>query len=513
MPRSRPTLRRPALAAAVLVACAGSAVAQSSRPIAVPSDTRTPSRQTPPSAPADTRPPDAAPAALGGAELSDSLFRWEPLALAMRLPAGSVAQATRMGDRAAVQIAPPPPDDTWVINIQAPRTSNQDATIAEAVDKTIAQISEAFGITNQTGAVVESKARIIERIDTLNLAGGPAARFYVSLPQGDGSSLVKGYTIFKPGPTQYAVFELITPEASFPKTRIAYEMSVATAAFEDAQSVNLSRGGLIEAGQRFLSGLGPDDYAAVLDGKEVWHRLYTPAPTGAPIDAKEHGYRGLRFFKGRKSELGATTSSGVRSERGDNAEGYLVSLRARLLIDEGKFIDSDAMYFMTPDREEEVWTVTMVVKSAEGRTLGTASETGVRAGTQLVIAVEESGREGREIRPPVPRGYVSQVDTFLLPRLLLASRIETTVGSYAYQSTSESVPFRKDTLKRLTGAGGEGLWTVETQFREDQPAQTTTYASDGQLLRTELSDGRVWEQTDLDALLRIWRSKGLPTGK
>lgn len=495
------------------------ASAQGSKPVAVPRDTRSPSKPFP--APR-TKPPDAAPAAVGGGELSDSVFRWEPLGLAIQLPVGSVAESTRIGDRATVRVAPAPPDDSWVFNIQAPRTSNADATIADAVEKTLTQINEAFGVSGPGGTVVESKARVLERIDSLKLAGGEAARFYVLLPRGDGTELVKGYTIFKPSPTQYAVFEFITPAPAFAKSRLHYELSVATAYFEDAQAVNLARGALVQAGQVFLKDIPQKDYAALFDGREIWHRLYTPSATGASLDAKEHGYRGLKFFKGRRSDLGGSSSvKPGRQNGGDNTEGYLVSLRARLLLDNStgssknaaRYIDSNATYFVTPDRSEEVWTVTTAVKDTDGRTLGTATEVGGRSGDQLEVAVDESGKPGRALRPPVPRGYMSQVDTLLLARLLVRARVETTIGSYGYQSASESVPFRKDAAKRLSGEGADGLWTVETFFREGQPPQITTYSSDGELLRTEMPDGRMWEPSDLEGLLRTWRSKGLPTDK
>jgi hypothetical protein len=53
---------------------------------------------------------------------------------------------------------------------------------------------------------------------------------------------------------------------------------------------------------------------------------------------------------------------------------------------------------------------------------------------------------------------------------------------------------------------------VTTRTREDPKGQVSVLNADGDVLRTELSDGRVWEPTTPMELFRVYKAKGLPTG-
>ncbi len=459
-------------------------------------------------APAQSQPrtPSAPPRTAGVAvELADAPFNFDEVGLTMYLPRNATAQSTMIGERKAVQIVPD--DQKWVINIQTPASPRLDTTIKEAADNTWALIQGAYGTLDKDQKVIlETKATLIDRVSNLRLSSGAVCeRLYTSVPRPDGSRLVKGYTIFKPAADTFAVFELITDETQFALARPLYEASVATASFLDPETLNAARGALVKAGVAFFAGLTDADYAAAFaGGREFVHRLSMPSRTGNPNDARELGFRRMKFWKGKRSDVG-----GVTSARSGSQDGYLARIQARMLFDE-RVIDSEATYFMSPDRSEETWTLRTVVWGPKGERLGSATETGGRVGRDLNVVIHDSGKPPEELRPFVPaEGYVSQFELFLLHRLLVTKRIQTELAFYTYQSQSRSVSLRRDFPQPI---GTSGNWDVVTTFRDESTPQRYSYDAQGNLLRSVLDDGSVWETIDSDELQRLWQRKGLPTG-
>lgn len=443
-------------------------------------------------------------------ELADEPFRLESVGLSMRLPVGATAEATRIGEKMTAQILPA--DRTWLVNIQTPQTSNPQATIKEAADQTVALIQGAFGIVDpRQTKVLETEAKILQRIENLQLPGGPAERIYVSVPAKDGR-IVKGYTIFKPSARQFVVFELITAESEYARARAAYETTVATATFEDPTSLAAERGQAVKAGAALLARLTREDYEAFLDGQERWVRIAKPAPTGNPLDAEEIGYRGVTFWKGKRGEVNPDRPM-IRWTRLEQQEGYLCRIRARIRQG-GDFLDSEGFYFMTPDRQEETWTLSMWVRDmTTGKVRGWWREVGVREGEEISVSVEENSKPARVIQPLwQSEGYLCQVESFLLPQLLVRAGIETDFGFYTYRSDSGTVAFRRDTLERDTSVAGTTAWVITTVFREDMPRQFARYTEAGGLIRTERDD-QVVTPIELKQLLDLWSKKGLPVGE
>lgn len=440
-------------------------------------------------------------------ELAEEAFNLDDIGLSLKLPLNATAQATMIGDRKTVQIVPD--DQLWVINIQTPASPKADTTIKDAADNTWTLIQGSYGVLDKDQKVIlETSAKLIDRVSNLKLAGGAVCeRLYASVPRPDGSRLVKGYTIFKPAADMFVVFELITDEDRFSAVRPKYEASIATATFLDPAALNASRGAQVKAGVAFFAGLTEADYlAAFADGRELVHRLSMPARTGSPADATELGFRRMRFWKGTRADIG-----GVSGARSGTQEGYLARIQARLLYDE-RVIDSEGTYFMSADRKEETWTLRTVVWDGKGQRLGSATETGARSGRDLNIVIQEGGGAGDEIRPFVPvEGYVSQFELFLLHRLLVTKRIQTEVATYAYQSQSRAVSMRRDLPQPATG-GGRASWEVVTTYRDESTPLRYSYDDRGELVRSVLEDGSIWEAIDSDELQRMWQRKGLPTG-
>jgi len=243
--------------------------------------------------------------------------------------------------------------------------------------------------------------------------------------------------------------------------------------------------------------------------KDQWFRLSKPGKNGE-ADAQEVAYRHVRAWKGSRGEIDPSRSRDKWATE-DKQAGYLVRIDARYLEGD-KVIDSIGTYFMTPDRREEAWLLQMVIKDPSQRKPATWREVGARAGSSMNV-VTDGSQESKAAQPQVPdRGYIAQVEAFLLPQLLLHGKGADRAGDYgfySYQSEFGKVQVRRDIVSAIQG--GPGPWQIRTQMNEDRPPQLSLYSDRGDLLKTTLPDDRgVWSATTLEKLGQIWKAKGLP---
>jgi hypothetical protein len=461
------------------------------------------------------------PAASGEAvDLATEAFRLESAGLTMYLPVGAVARTNRAGESASVQILPGDASPTWLVNLQTPQSTNTQRTASHIADEVLNQLLASVGVIDRQVArdgtlverLVSTKGTVIEPVRPLELAGvdpqfrRPGARFYVRLPRGEReTAVVRGYTIFRTGPGRFVTFDLVTTEPDFARARHIYETMIATARFEDTNMVAATRGAAIEMGVDFFSRLSPSDYeTALARQKDQWYRLARQEPGTSDRDAQEVAYRRIRAWKGSRGEL---DSKRPRSNwtTGDRQEGYLVRVDARVLRD-GAVIDSVGTYFMTTDRREEAWIVQMAVRDPNRRAPIVYTETGARSGSSMSVTTTGTGRENLAATPFIPeQGYATQVENFLLPHLLSQSDVQGEFGFYLYQSETNSVRLRRDTVMRA----GE-MTTITTRHNEDREPQVSTFAKDGTLVSTVLPDSTTWMPLTLQRLADLWRAKGLP---
>jgi hypothetical protein len=186
----------------------------------------------------------------------------------------------------------------------------------------------------------------------------------------------------------------------------------------------------------------------------------------------------------------------------------LVRIDARVLEGES-VIDSQSVFFMTPDRNEESWSVRMTVR--DGVTDITHTEVGARVGTDMKVTITSNdGKNERIIRPQVAtEGFVSRVESYLLPMIYVRSGIPTIYGTYAYQSQTERVQYRRDVLEQPSEAGKP--FTLRTKLSDDQPTeQVSLYDAKGVLIRSELATGVLSEPSSLAQIKEIWTKKQLP---
>ncbi|MDX2132419.1 MAG: hypothetical protein SFY69_10240 [Planctomycetota bacterium] len=458
-------------------------------------------------------PPTAPAGVTGTVEFDDEAFRLDSVGLEMLLPMGSKAESGSVGGRVTATIKPE--DGTWLVNITTPRTANPEVTAAHAMDEVVTQILKTSGeVYDRTkpGQVVGYRGTIIVPRSTVEINGMPAERAYVLMPPEGGSpAVVRGYTIFRLTPQQFVTFELITTEPVLAGARRESEGMIGTATFEDPAKVGNARAAAIKTGLKVFERTTPDVLREIVEAMpERWERLYRPSPTGAKADEEEVGYRRVRCALGRRGELDPTKK---HTGAGDREQGFVVRMDARWLDRPNeagakpRIVDSQSIFFLSLDREREGWSVRNVVR--DGDRVIQASELGVRDGGTMQVEVETPGQPPRTVRPVIQgEGYVSRLESLLLPQILVRAGITADMAFYVYQSDRETIRLRRDLLEQP--ADRPGLWRLTTRLHDQSRPQVSEYNERGALVRAELPRGTVAEPISLDELVSLWRRKGLP---
>ncbi len=545
--------RRGAVWMAALVVCLGSGVlAQSpgstpkpgSKPSSVPKAApgkKEPAKDKKPAfaAPPSTPPTTAQPLKPVDFD-AESRATFEDAGLSMPLPQGSLAQRVMAGGESVLEIVPE--DQSWRVTVRVAQVSRGDMTIGEYADKAIDAIFEANGVVNvkknrreeirEKPGVIAVAAELMERVPAagqrearIDNAGKPVAyeRFYMREAQGPQSpSVVRGLTVFSLGTREvtedskakkvaaFCTVQLVAAEPQFAGARPIYEAMIAGATFS-TQEVSLQRGAAVQAGRILFQSLDAKTFESLLlSNAERWFRLYRPAPTKRDEDATEIGYMRVQAKLGQRGMLDPTKSPKGWSTI-DKQEGYIVQINARFLQEEWVF-DSEAIYFMTKDREEEAWAVRTSRRdktAKDKRQVATAGEIGVRKGGQVSVQVREDGKGEETVRPMIQNdAYISQVDNLLLPQILVHHRANAEYGFYAWQSAQRRIRLRRDTVSQPEGQ--PGVFRIATRIGDADKEQLSWYKESGELLRRESPDGSITEPTDLDELVKLWKQKQLP---
>lgn len=456
------------------------------------------------------------PPAVGVVEFEPEPHRIPSLGLKIHVPLGSIVESTRVGERATTRITPEPvglDGVAWIIDIQPVDEPSQTTTIAELADRITQRLIEVGGAPSGQAPRPESAPRVLLREKQLRLPGGSAERFYISFPQGQ---YVRGTTIFQISSTRFAAFSLFAQESAFADARLIYEALVSSATFEDAQAADIARAAAVKLGLGVLHQLTESDYTTILSrNSERWERFHIPAPTGADADSEELGYRRISAWEGRRGEVNVGLPRS-RWSAADEQRGYLVRIESRLIerqrTDTQRVIntviyDTVATYFMTPDGSEESWLIRLARR--DGGQVSEWEELGARTDTSMNVKTSGVAKTPTVVKPIFEsEGYISQVQAFLLPQLLVKAGIVGDFAFYTYRSADNKVVLRRDTLERP--ASNPELWLLRSKATEDAPEQQWLFAEDGSLIRSVLQDGRVWEPITLDRLANLWRSKGLP---
>jgi len=505
--------------AALLLGASSVASAQSTGTSPGKSTSQPTSRNPKPGVPKPTvKPPanftgDPTRKPLGGGDPSVTVLAEEPtivesVGLSFYSPADATIGFRSFGEESATRITSH--DDTWLVDVRTPRTTNESVTAEAAGEAVVGQLLRSVGDKDSPADAVRSLGKVIER--NLALIFDPSRpdlisyRAYVSMPQGGSSpDLVRGYTVVKIAPRQFVAFDLTTTQTNFTVARRNYETMVASARFSDMGDIALNRSTAIQAGLKAFERLTREDYEAAIQVRnDRWERLFVPGPTGAASDEREIAYRRIRCRLGTRAEL----DSAARSPKTPpTPEGYIFQMDARYL-DGARTWDSQSVFFLSFERKDEIWTVRNAVR--DGTKTATTTETGSRSDRRMTVQTTGTGQPTKTIEPVFETdGYISQIESFLLPQLLIRTTLPTEYGFYSYQSAAGQIKLRRDILEQP--ADRPGLWKMTSKLSEDaKKSQTSLYNESGELIRTELPDGSIWEPVKMEQLVKLWRDKDLP---
>lgn len=449
-----------------------------------------------------------AAAAQTAVELAEEPLRLPSAGLIMRLPVGTETTISEAGS--VVRASCSPPDQSWLLRVETRYSRNRELTATEVAESVLQDVKKRYGRGRDALESTEARVLLEEEVEIGDVGAG--GRFYVSLPStGSRTRQMQLYTVFSPRPGAFVSFDMLCLEPDYEEARKAYEVTVATAEFTDPALVSAARHAAIEAGATFLAGLREQDYLDAIekvDGR--LERLYIPAETGADADATELGYRRFRARVGKRGEIdqGATRRAWGPVE---NEEGYIVQLDFRLLQPRETIIDVSGVYFLSLDRQREAWELRTAVKPHQAPHQ-LYVERGVREdGDQMTVTVSPHGGSTTFHQPELPpEGYLSQLETLLLPTLLTLRPVSAEYGFYAYTSQSTSVRYREAELAAIEE--GPARWAISSRKSEDAEAETSLFSESGQILRINLPDNHIWEPVSPEKLKSLWRQKNLPGG-
>ncbi len=489
---------------------------------------------TPPQAPkskaADPVPPaEIITLAPGPIEMSDELLRLETAGVSMHLPLGSVSQSTSAADKVSARITPPPGDSSWLIEITNARSREKSHTPESVARFALQELRKSVGKVDRSGTdrdgnviekLISTPAVDIEPVKRVIVKAErpeferPAARFYVKLPTGNGdksADLIRGYTVFQTAQGEFVTFELKTLEPSFEKARPIYEATIASARFTDATALATARGAAIEAGMNFFSKVATPDYdAAIATLNDQYFRLCKPANGGADKDAQEIAYRRVRAERGPRGKIDPQ-SNPTKWGTMEREQGIIIRFDARYLHEE-QVVDVIGVYWMSNNGTQEAWSLQQAIRDPKRRTPAVVTETGAREGDQMAVTVAGTGQENRRVKPDVPKmGYITQVQSFLLPVLLAQKHAVGEYGFYVYKSQNESRPItmRRDSLIEATDGSNNLILTSHQS--ENVPDQVSTYQPTGALVHTiSAAEKTIWTPSTLQQLVDLWKQKNLP---
>ncbi|MFI4881547.1 MAG: hypothetical protein ACIAQU_03055 [Phycisphaerales bacterium JB064] len=453
--------------------------------------------------------------------MSEEPLVLDSVGLEIQIPRDSTGFRADQGDVPTLEISPDL--GHWYLLVKAPqqRAANPESgqrqvggnlPVDDLTERILENLLGSYRDDRQGTEGIESRARVLVREKGLVIAGRPASRFYVAFPEStrEGSSeRIRMYTLVDAGAGQMVSFDLFCEPKDQEEARLAYLAVLSSAQFSGNTQVAVARAVGIETTEALLTSLTSGDYErALAQVNERWDRLKQPAGTGLSMDDTERGYRYIRAWKGKQGEINPERSEENWSEQ-DHRVGYIVRMDGRMVerLQSGQWniVDTRVICFMTPDRQHESWTASTTFRMGDQRPV-VNSEFGVREGQEMKVA--RRGSTSNTFQPAVPpRGYVNQVEFYLLPQLLVGNEAPATYGVYAYTIGDTSVRYRQFELEAISG---QAAWRLTTELGEESRS-ISLFDQAGEFMGSDRGDGSQWSPTTKDALLNLWSRKGLPT--
>jgi len=446
-----------------------------------------------------------APDQIAGMDFSDAPYRVESMGLSLRLPEGATVSSTSTTD-AVRSFLVSPADNSWLLRVLAPRTTDGSVTAASVVDSMVTEILDPDGdratMDKMALQTKDGRKRVFDRIDELETSSALGARFYLAVKQSNGQELVTGYTVFRPAPGQLLVFELTCLGSELARVRPLYETIIAVSEIADPAELASQRAAGVAAGETLLADLDADALAKLLPDDTEWRRLFRPGPTGRWSDDTEIAYQSMQISKGQRGDL-ATARTKRNWAAAERDKGFVAKVNARYL-DGDQTIDIVSAFFLEEDGSSETWSVRMRIRD-QFDTLNW-TETGVRDGNEIRVTIAQPDGQVLEKAWPVPpAGYISHVEALLLPRILASRGVEGEFAYYRYNTQLTELTLRRDVFE----ATKDG-WRLTTRVHEDAPEEILELSTRGDVTAQRLSNDIRGKPLGRKEIAGIWRHKGLP---
>lgn len=460
-----------------------------------------------PAAPATTPAPASAPTPgkpQAGPTAVTTAFDPTPITLedpplTLLIPKGCKYTSERAAGVAELQISPP--DQGWIFRIFIRGYADRAMTTSEVMKAQIDAITKADEEARTTSTLLEHNR-------AARLASRPCERVYYEMPSRDGKqTTIRGISIVKSQPGHFLFVEVVCDKSKFEAARVAYEDTLTTISVADPAASAEKVASLVKAGAALLASVTDEDLKQIVAARpDRWERFYQPAKEGGDDKAVEIGYRRVQTGYGKRSQFAQFSEGGA-----DDNTGFFVRIDSRIRMDED-FVDMQGIFFLSADRKEELWTLTLALKS-KGKTSLTR-EIGARHGDSMTVTTtnDKGLSNGKPVQATIPpEGYISRVEHYLLPQILVKKRVLADFGFYTYYHDDHRIKLRTDRLS--TDKAGK-VFDLETSLRslggEKTLVQNAEIRENGELISLQQADGATWEPATVQRLLELWKAKGLP---
>lgn len=461
-----------------------------------------------PAPPADARPPANTIRAEGN--LSSVPLKLEGLGVSLRVPSGST-----------VEQLPGPP--SW--RIDDARETPRYFIRAQAMVASAATSSPQLQFEQHLRFLGEKQSEftVIRDLD-LDFHGARGKLAYIAIPAGEGVTAITGWLVIQTGPNTFVVFSIITSGVDFPAVEALLAESFETidlSTLEETAAAQLSKR---DRTRKFLDSISKGKLRALADGRPRWFRLYRPGAGRDGTDL-EMGFLRIKSFEGERGEVSSSSTSGSQ----DAPEmGLIVEVVAKMLVDgkSGHTVDIQSRFWQAWDRGAESWSTVSTERLAGA--LHTLGQTGWRArsmstnerGSILTVinslSHSANGADQLKSRQPSeweipPEGYLNQAELVLLGSLLPRDgSMDGEFSFYCYDTRSNKLPQRVD--RWAPDPEASGRYSLTSRASAESPEIKQLFSAGGERLRRIDADGLVTEAIEHADLLRLWKSKGLPTG-
>ncbi len=293
----------------------------------------------------------------------------------------------------------------------------------------------------------------------------------------------------------------------------AMDAILAGTSLRGVEDISRERGERLARGRAFLDALDREQLNRLV-GPGQWYRTYRIDEDGTEVEV---GCMLVEVLPGVRGMVDPARDPEQYS-MSERDPGLLVRVAGRFPVTDGLVRSSQAVHWMAWDQSAEQWSVVATVR--DGRQSDSEALTGIREprsgasprGSITVLRARERGPTEPPAIWPVPDALLSQPVRWMLGELMVASQAPP--GIYAWYAVDASsgrpdLTYREDAWRRAEDGSG---WVLESRLSPESPAIISTHDAGGRLIRRITPAGLRTEPIELAELLRLWRSKGLPTG-